>query len=323
VSINLYIDTNIYLTFYHFSNDDLDELKKLIALVNTGSIKLFLPKQTWNEFRRNREVKIKDSLDNLSASKLSKQFPRIATKYPEFEIMKSAIKKFEKSKSELISKIRQDAESKTLLADDIINQLFEKSVILDITEEIMTNSVDRFRRGDPPGKDNSYGDAINWESLLEKVADFEELYFVSDDKDFYSILNTSIFNSFLLREWKESKKSELFFYRKLSDFFKEKYPDIELTSETEKEIIISNLHDANNFYNAKKVVSKLLRYEPYSVEQINQIANAFCDNSQIYWIKDDHIIEDARRSIIENNFKNMDSDILKRYCRVFDFELKD
>lgn len=33
---NLYIDTNVYLTFFHFSNEDLKELKKLINLINTG-----------------------------------------------------------------------------------------------------------------------------------------------------------------------------------------------------------------------------------------------------------------------------------------------
>jgi hypothetical protein len=29
--MHLFIDTNIYLAFYHFSSDDLEELKKLLG----------------------------------------------------------------------------------------------------------------------------------------------------------------------------------------------------------------------------------------------------------------------------------------------------
>jgi hypothetical protein len=46
----IYINTNIYWTFYHFSNEDLEELKKLTVSINTGNIELYIPKQTHNEF---------------------------------------------------------------------------------------------------------------------------------------------------------------------------------------------------------------------------------------------------------------------------------
>ena len=35
-----------------------------------------------------------------------------------------------------------------------------------------------FRRRNPPGKDNKYGDAINWECLLYNVPNEEDLYFI-------------------------------------------------------------------------------------------------------------------------------------------------
>jgi hypothetical protein len=31
--INLFIDTNIFLSFFHLTNEDLEELKKLVALI--------------------------------------------------------------------------------------------------------------------------------------------------------------------------------------------------------------------------------------------------------------------------------------------------
>jgi hypothetical protein len=76
------------LTFYHFSNEDLEELKKLIALINTDNIRLYIPEQTQNEFNRNREVKIADSLDKLRGTKLGNQFPMICHSYDEYDLMK-------------------------------------------------------------------------------------------------------------------------------------------------------------------------------------------------------------------------------------------
>ncbi|WP_168928006.1 PIN domain-containing protein, partial [Chitinophaga terrae (ex Kim and Jung 2007)] len=72
--IHLYIDTNAYLTFYHMSSDDLEELKKLDVLIKDKRIKLYLPQQTIDEFRRNREVKIADALKRFKEEKLTNQF---------------------------------------------------------------------------------------------------------------------------------------------------------------------------------------------------------------------------------------------------------
>ncbi|WP_264543045.1 MULTISPECIES: PIN domain-containing protein [Flavobacterium] len=202
---NLYIDTNVYLTFYHFSNEDLEELKKLIALINTDNIKLYLPEQTKNEFDRNREVKIADSLDKLRGVKLGNQFPMICHSYDEYDLMKKAIKQFETNKSKLLEKLQHDAESETLLADEVLNQLFSKAEFIETSNEVLNRAILRYDIGNPPGKDKSYGDAINWESLLEDASDYEDLFFISDDKDYYSKLNDKKFNEYLLKEWKEKK----------------------------------------------------------------------------------------------------------------------
>jgi len=310
---NLYIDTNVYLTFYHFSNEDLKELKKLIALINTENIRLFLPEQTKNEFFRNREVKISDALSKLKGGNLGNQFPMISHSYEEFKAMKKAIKQYEKNKVELLKKLQHDAENESLLADDILLQLFSVATYIDTTEEILNNAVTRYNVGNPPGKDKSYGDAINWESLLLSTPNDEDIYLISDDKDFYSKLNEKKFNSFLLKEWNEKKESDLYFFKRLSTFFREHYPDIEITSETEKEIIIKNLIDANSFDNAKSVVRKLRNFDNFSVQQLNDITSAFSSNNQIHWIGDDWTIRGACKEIIESNEEKINSEIFKQY----------
>lgn len=310
---NLYIDTNVYLTFFHFSNEDLKELKKLIALINTGNIVLFLPEQTKNEFFRNREVKISDSLEKLKASKLANQFPMICQSYDEYEIMKKAIKQYEKNRTKLLDKLQHDAETSTLMADEILNQLFSKAVEIGTSQEILDSAIIRFDIGNPPGKDKSYGDSINWESLLSAVPKNQDLYFISEDKDYYSKLNPKKFNTFLISEWKKAKKSDLYYFKRLSEFFKDYYPDIEISSETEKEIIIKNLIEAYTFDNAKTVIRKLRNFDNFSIKQLNDIASAFSSNNQIYWIGSDYTVSSARREIIEANKDKIDTEIYKAY----------
>lgn len=315
---NIYIDTNVYLTFFHFSNEDLKELKKLIALINTDNIRVYLPEQTLNEFNRNREVKISDSLDKLRGSKLGNQFPMICHAYDEYEAMKKAMKAFDTNKSSLLQKLQHDAETGTLLADEVLTQLFSKAITIDTTNEILNRSIIRYDIGNPPGKDKSYGDAINWESLLENVPEHQDLYFISDDKDYYSKLNDKNFNDYLLKEWKEKKSSELYYFRRLTDFFKEHYPDIEISSETEKEIIIKNLIEAYSFDNAKGVIKKLMKFDSFSIKQLNDITSAFASNSQIYWIKDNYVVSNAVRDIIKANQDKIDESIYRVFERTYE-----
>ena len=64
--MNIFIDTNVYLSFYHLSSDDLEELKKLVVLAREGKVVLLLPEQVIDEFRRNRAAKIADALSLCS-----------------------------------------------------------------------------------------------------------------------------------------------------------------------------------------------------------------------------------------------------------------
>jgi hypothetical protein len=52
--MQLFIDANVFLSFYRFSSDDLEQLEKLTVLVKTGRIRLWLPEHVVDEFYRNR-----------------------------------------------------------------------------------------------------------------------------------------------------------------------------------------------------------------------------------------------------------------------------
>lgn len=315
--LNLYLDTNIYLTFYHFTKEDLTTLDKLIAFIKAGNVILHLPDQTINEFRRNRETKILDAITKLRESRLNDSFPRIAFQYSEIMAMQAAIAQYEKNKSALLEKIQSDAEARALKADDTIDSLFKIANIIEADEYIIEQAVLRFNKGNPPGKDKSYGDAINWEALLEHVPDKQDLHFISDDGDYYSKLSPGSFNTFLLEEWRGTKGSDLIYHKTLTEFLKKNLPEIEINSETDKDIVIMNLASAPNFARAKVVIRNLNEFDNFSIQQLNNIAEAFTSNNQIYWIPDDYEVAKARREIIDKNEKRIEPEIFKAYRNRF------
>ena len=73
----VFIDTNVLLSFYRFTSDDLDELRKLTEAIKVGAITFALPEQVKQEFWRNRESKIAEALTRLREQKLNLQFPQI------------------------------------------------------------------------------------------------------------------------------------------------------------------------------------------------------------------------------------------------------
>src|SRR6185369_13924896 len=107
--------------------------------------------------------------------------------------------------------------------------------------ELIALARNRFDFGNPPGKNNSYGDALNWESLLNKIPDSEPLYFISGDTDYYSALDADSFTGFLRQEWELKKESEIHSYKRMSEFFNGKFPHIKIATEYELEQLIKQL----------------------------------------------------------------------------------
>src|SRR5271169_5504708 len=102
----LFLDTNVLLSFLHFSSDDLEELRKLVALVRRGEVSLVLTEQVVQEFRRNREVKLADSLARFRQLKLTLQFPQICKAYPEYESIRNALRSLDRLHSDLLGKLQ-------------------------------------------------------------------------------------------------------------------------------------------------------------------------------------------------------------------------
>ncbi len=76
---NVFIDTNILLSFFSYSTDHLNKLEELVELIKNKKVRLFLPQQVIDEFNRNRDVKLKEVLKNLNAFSTDLKSPVVST----------------------------------------------------------------------------------------------------------------------------------------------------------------------------------------------------------------------------------------------------
>jgi len=299
--MNLFIDTNIFLSFYHLSSDDLEELRKLGVLLEQKKVTLYVPDQVMAEFRRNRETKLADALKGFKEQRLKLQFPQICKDYSEYNTLRDIQRSYEDCHAALLDKISKDVAGASLKADATISGLFAKATKLPSLPALIARAKLRFEIGNPPGKDRSLGDAINWEALLEHVPQSADLHLVSDDRDYVSALDENQLKEFLLNEWAQHGKGALRFYRRLSSFFKEHFPDIKLASELEKELAIQELASSANFAQTHTAIGKLAKHTQFTNIQLNDIVRAAVSNSQVSWIVQDADVNEFLTRIISGH----------------------
>lgn len=307
--MNVFIDTNIFLSFYHFSNEELRVLEDIFAGNQMGTIKVILTEQLKNEFYRNRENKIKDALKRFSDEDIKFQLPSFMRNYEEFEQIRNAVKQINEVRKNLKSKANKDILEMNLMTDKVIKEIFKVNDIVNISDEIFTKAHKRHLLRNPPGKNDSMGDAINWEILLQTIPDGEELHIISDDGDFYSVIDDEKLKSFLENEWKERKNSKIHFYRKLSKFTSKHFKGVIFSFDTEKETLLTRLLDSVSFAITHSVIAELEKYSHFSLREVELVLKACVQNPQVSSILlDDDIYNFIYRIAVprRNEIKNTD-----------------
>lgn len=309
--MKIFIDTNVFLTFYHFSNDDLEELRKLAVILDDKQHTLYVTDQVQDELKRNREAKIADALNKFQTQKFEDQFPQMCKEYPEYQQMRKAIRVFYENKQVIREKLVDDIENSTLKADLIIRELIEKAERHSTNEELIGKARLRVELGNPPGKNGSLGDAINWETLLAEVPEQEDLYFISGDKDYASPMSKSaedsLFSEYLSTEWADRKESKIFFYPRLSKFLNEQFPDIKLARELERILAIRALVESGSFDMTHSAITRISRIENFTPTEVDEIADAIVSNAQIGWIISDRDVNRFAKNLLINYGDVMDA----------------
>jgi predicted nucleic acid-binding protein len=304
--MQLFIDTNILLSFYALNQEDLAELNKLIDAIDNQQITLLLTDQIVDEFNRNREQRIDGAIKSLRTQTFNPQFPQLCEDYPEIDRLRETLKQYEQAHIALTTKIIADIKVKNLKADRIVQSLFSLGKKLTNSSIMLDRARLRMGVGNPPGKNNSLGDAINWECLLDETPVGEDLYFITGDKDYCSALNDDEFSDFLLNEWYDRKQTKIYFYKRLSNFCKEQFPNITLATARDKEFLIRDLVNSQSIANTQIAISKLSYYSEFTAAQVNTIVAAAISNRQVVWSIEDDLVKGFLQSIVTNNKQYLD-----------------
>lgn len=296
----LFIDTSTFLTFYAFTTDDLEELKKVAGLIKANKLKLYIPEQVMDEFYRNRESKLAQSLNEFLGGGGSKSVPRFMHDYPEAEAFRDALEELQKARGALATKAKSDATQRLLPADSAFATIIEAAGIIKTEESLLIEANRRRLRGNPPGKKDSVGDQINWETLLKAVPDGADLHIVSKDGDYKSALDPISIHQFLAAEWKQKKGSEITLHTELRPFLNATFPNIKLALDIEKQVAVDKLIYSGSFSDTHSAIAILKGYiESFTWEEAKAIFDAGIANNQINWIGTDADVNVFYRTLME------------------------
>jgi predicted nucleic acid-binding protein len=299
--VKVFIDTNILLDLYHLSGPDLEELRKFTKIVEKKKVELLVSSQVVDEFWRNRERVIADAVKNFRESKATAKIPNIIRIYPEARDLKAAVDKANETVKYLITQVIKDIESDSLKADEVIQELFSTITVGEITGDIFAKAKRRCELGNPPGKKDSLGDAVNWEWLLEQEIEFwdDRLVIISADGDYESELTKGQPREYLLREWKgENSGCELILEKSLTDFLLKYFPDIQLTEEVDKLDEIERLEQSIAFASTHRAIAALNKYDDFKDTEVKRIVDAYLENDQIRWILGDPDVKAFAKKVL-------------------------
>ena len=212
----------------------------------------------------------------------------------------------QKKFSALIASASADIDSHALAADKTIALLFTESTRIAMTAEHLAKAQLRISIGNPPGKSGSLGDAINWESLFEKVPSGIDLVFISGDRDYVSPLKDDSFHSFLQAEWATAKKGKVIFYKRVGSFFKEYFPNSPLATDLEKDALIKDLAESGSFATTHSVITRLSTYSEFSKAQRAQLLDAALTNNQVYLIAEDEDVREFMDHVLAGHEAELD-----------------
>jgi hypothetical protein len=219
----LFVDTNVFLSFYKADGEAgltlLEHVQKL-----SGS--LIVTDQIEGEFLNNRQRVISDALERIVD-------PKIPLDVPAYLKQSATLKRIQNHKSKIkdgIAKLRERIEGLTQKPErdpvfKTVRKVFAQVTPINLKfakdkqDLIFDSALRRFQRGYPPRKkqDNSIGDAINWEWILDCAKTLSrDVLIVARDGD-YGLYQKGILNDFLSQQFKAKTKRKAELVQLLSD----------------------------------------------------------------------------------------------------------
>lgn len=319
--MNVFIDTNVLFSFYNLLNERIEEVVNQIIFLNKNRrIKLWTTEQVKNEYIRNRDSVITQMIKTFRDEKFNNQIPQIVKHTKKYQELSQVIKDYEQIKNSILSELETEISNSTLKADAITLELLKAANLIDTTPELLTIAKDRYDLGNPPGKNNSYGDALNWECLISSLPQSEDLHIVTDDSDYYSVLKNDAPNSFLSLEWSTKKKAKLHIYKRISQFISANFSEAKNIVDFEISLLIDDLRNSGCFQQTHNVINTLSEIIEFFAIQAEEILHVMLTNQQVKWIINDDDVSKLAHKLIEvhrDNINKIDDKIISRVEMLF------
>lgn len=286
--IHFFIDTNVLLSFYAFTQDNLTRLEGLADEVDAGRFEIVTTEHVRNEFSRNRDNRIVETLKRFQDQRLA-SIPRLCEPYEEMEQLRDLSREYSKLHGQLLGRITDDARAHALKADQLVERFFDGATTLTIDADAVAKARLRGELGNPPGKGGSMGDAVNWELLLA-YQPTDHLFFVTGDSDFYSPLDEDRPLEYLTAEWSRVVGAPIDFVRRLSqlpDEVPHEVLPVEDDPEDERDELVERLLHSGSFATTHHLMARLLQHRDFTAAQVAGLVDALANNSQVGFIYDD------------------------------------
>jgi hypothetical protein len=282
----LFLDANILLDFYRFGNDDLNQIEKVVTLIKEEEILLLTNEHLKNEVFKNRETVLAEVIKVLG-TKLQFRAPRICEGMDQAKEVSAKVKEANTLIASLQKEIEERAKTRSLRADQLMNELFEAAQVSLVTENTVAEAERRVSLSYPPGKQGSVGDAIHWVTLLN--AGQYHVNIVTRDGDFRSPLDGTSIAQFLSTEWKEKvgRWAEVTLFSSLSQFLAANFPHIKLSEEATKNSLVDELLASGNFASTHAIIEQLRKFDFFTNKQVSLLFQALVGNNQVSWIASD------------------------------------
>ena len=289
---DVFIDTNVYLRIFGKTSDTLNEVELLLELAKSDELNLYSTEQVQEEYFRNVESEVENAVRLVSAIPEKVELPRITQEFTQANEILGLVSDMRTKKKELLDAVRNAVENDKLRTDAFVNKLFEKSTCISRSDEIITAARLRRDLGNPPGKPESLGDQVNWESLLKEVED-GDLIIVSTDGDYSYKHSPDKPRKFLVSEWAALKGGELKLYNDLKTFLSAEFPEATDAKRVEIETALKRLEKSKSFLRTHAQIAVLSeRLKDLTWDDALRAFRAFIDNSQVRWLAFDEDVQD-------------------------------
>ena len=276
----------------------------MAKLAQHNRITLFLSDFLRDEFVRNREGVIQKAITQFSETVVRLHRPNLVRPYAECSQLEQMHESFRRLIDSLRGKVTADAQRETTKADGVLKELLTSAQERLISDSIIQRGIRRGQLGQPPGKKESFGDAIHWEWLLETIPKGEDLSLVSGDGDFCSPLEECALSAYLADEWKRKKESNCTLFCSLTTFLKQHFPEIRLADEVGRVLAVERFEHSPNFATTHKTIEQLSQFDDFSKEEIARLITAFLFNAQIAWILGDADVKEFARKVVDLGMAN-------------------